>query len=88
MKTKQLTIPAITTMTSLAIVKLINTLRKEEGNLTELRHSDFLAKIEMEFLDDINERKISLVNYKDKKVIEKLFCNKIEVIDNERFKLI
>jgi phage regulator Rha-like protein len=67
MKTKQLTIPAITTMTSLAIVKLINTLRKEEGNLTELRHSDFLAKIELEFLEEINERKISLVNYKDKK---------------------
>jgi ribosomal protein S17E len=65
MKTKQLTIPAITTMTSLAIVKLINTLRKEEGNTTELLHKNFIAKIELEFAEEITELKIKPSDYKD-----------------------
>ncbi len=33
------------TMSSLEIVKVINAIRKSEGNNTELRHSDFLEKV-------------------------------------------
>lgn len=33
------------TMSSLDIVKVINAIRKQEGNNTELRHSDFLEKV-------------------------------------------
>lgn len=53
--------------TSLYLVEQINVFRKEESNKSELRHGDFLKKIEKEFEDEINERNISSVEYEDKK---------------------
>ena len=52
---------------SLYLTQQINVFRKLEKDKSELRHSDLLKKIEKEFEEEINERKISLVNYKDKK---------------------
>jgi hypothetical protein len=47
------------------LVEQINVFRKEEGNQSEARHSDFLIKIEKEFEEEIAERKISLGSYLD-----------------------
>lgn len=55
------------TMTSLELVKEINVFREEEGNRSELKHSDLLKIIRDEFEDEINEGKISSVEYKDSK---------------------
>ena len=52
---------------SLYLVEQINIFRKQEEGRAILRHSDFLAKIENEFSDEITERKISPVDYLDKK---------------------
>jgi hypothetical protein len=52
---------------SLYLVEQINLFRSEEGNITKVRHSDLLSKIEKRFESKINERKISLVEYNDKK---------------------
>jgi len=52
--------------TSVYLTEQINVFRKEEGK-SDLRHSDLIRKIELEFEDEINERKISSVNYLDKK---------------------
>lgn len=54
-------------ITSLELVKEINVFRKEEGDRAELKHSDLLKIIRDEFEEEINEGKISLVEYKDKK---------------------
>jgi hypothetical protein len=48
---------------SLYLVEQINIYREAEGNRAVLRHSDFLAKFEIEFEDDIQERKISSLFY-------------------------
>lgn len=45
--------------TSIYLVEQINLFRKEESSKSELRHSDFLKKIEKEFEEEIAERKIS-----------------------------
>ena len=66
MKSKPLIIPAITTMTSLELVLLINKLRQEESNTTELLHKSFLAKIESEFEEEIREQNILPSQYKQK----------------------
>lgn len=55
------------TMTSLELVKEINLFREQEGNRSELKHSDLLKVIRYEFEDEINEGKISSVEYKDAK---------------------
>lgn len=55
------------TMTSLELVKEINLFREQEGNRSELKHSDLLKVIRDEFEDEINEGKISPVEYKDAK---------------------
>jgi phage antirepressor YoqD-like protein len=52
--------------TSLYLVEQINIYRKEEGG-NDLHHSDFLKKIRLEFEEEVNEGKISSVDYKDKK---------------------
>lgn len=54
-------------ITSLELTEQINIFRKEEGTKTELRHKDLLNIIRDEFSEEINERKISPVEYKDKK---------------------
>ena len=53
--------------TSLELVELINQFRAQEGSKSNLRHSDFLNVIRDEFSEEINERKISSVEYLDKK---------------------
>lgn len=55
------------TMTSLELVKEINLFREQEGNRSELKHSDLLKVIRDEFEDEINEGKNSSVEYKDAK---------------------
>lgn len=55
------------TMTILELVKEINLFREQEGNRSELKHSDLLKVIRDEFEDEINEGKISSVEYKDAK---------------------
>jgi hypothetical protein len=52
---------------SLYLVEQINLFRKAEGNNIKVRHSDILVKIEKRFESKINERKISPVEYNDKK---------------------
>lgn len=54
-------------ITSLELVEQINIFRKQEGNRKELQHYDLLKIIRDEFEDEINEGKISAVEYKDKK---------------------
>lgn len=54
-------------ITSLELVKQINYFRKQKGNRTELKHSDLLKAIRDEFEEEINEGKISSVEYVDKK---------------------
>lgn len=51
--------------TSKFLVEQINAFRKEEGNQSDIRHSDLIAKIEKRFESKITERKISLSEYKD-----------------------
>lgn len=53
--------------TSLELVTLINRFRKEEGGRKELLHKDFMKVIRDEFEEEINEGKISPVEYQDKK---------------------
>lgn len=53
------------TMSSLDIVKVINAIRKQEGNNTELRHSDFLKKVAEVIGETTSEKFRSL--YKDAK---------------------
>ena len=55
------------TMTSIELVKEINVFREQEGNRAELKHSDLLKVVRDEFEDEINEGKISPVEYKDAK---------------------
>lgn len=55
------------TITSLELLEQINIFRKEEGRKTELQHKDLLKVIRDEFEEEINERKISPVEYVDKK---------------------
>ena len=62
--------------TSVYLTEQINIFRKEEGK-SDLRHSDLIRKIELEFEDEINERKISSVNYLDKKG-EKRKCYELD----------
>lgn len=52
---------------SVYLVKLINEVRKIEKEKAVLRHRDFVVKIEKEFDEEINQRKISPVDYKDAK---------------------
>ena len=54
-------------ITSLELLDQINIFRKQEGNRAELQHYDLLKIIRNEFEEEINEGKISLVEYKDKK---------------------
>lgn len=54
-------------ITSLELLNQINIFRKQEGNRAELQHKDLLKIIRNEFEEEINEGKISLVEYKDKK---------------------
>lgn len=54
-------------ITSLELLDQINIFRKQEGNRAELQHKDLLKIIRNEFEEEINEGKISLVEYKDKK---------------------
>lgn len=53
--------------TSVYLTEQINFFRKEEGNRAVLRHSDLLKKIEVEFSEEIAQRKISVSAYKDAK---------------------
>lgn len=55
------------TITSLELVEQINLFREQEGNRAELKHYDLLKIVRNEFEEEINEGKISLVKYKDKK---------------------
>lgn len=54
-------------ITSLELLDQINIFRKQEGNRAELQHYDLLKIIRDEFDEEINEGKISVVEYKDKK---------------------
>ena len=58
---------------SLYLVEQINLFRKEEGGRVNLRHSDFLSKIENEFSEEITERKISPSDYKDNSGVYMLY---------------
>lgn len=55
------------TLTSLELVKEINIFREQEGNRSELLHKDLLKIIRDEFSEEINEGKISPVEYMDAK---------------------
>ena len=55
------------TITSLELVEQINMFRERENNKTILQHKDLLKVIRDEFEEEINERKISPVTYKDRK---------------------
>lgn len=55
------------TFTSLELTELINQFRREEGDRKELEHKDLLKIIRLEFEEEINEGKISPVEYADKK---------------------
>ncbi len=54
-------------MTSLELVEQINLFRKQEGAKAELKHKTLLEIIRSEFEEEINEQKILLVEYTDKK---------------------
>lgn len=54
-------------ITSLELLDQINIFRKQEGNRAVLQHYDLLKIIRDEFEEEINEGKISVVDYKDKK---------------------
>jgi len=54
------------TITSLELLEQINFFRKQEDK-NDLEHYDFLKMIRYEFEEEINEGKISAVEYKDKK---------------------
>lgn len=54
-------------ITSLELVEQINFFRKQDKNRAELKHKDLLKIIRDEFEQEINEGKISPVEYKDKK---------------------
>lgn len=54
-------------ITTLDLLKQINIFREQEGNRSELKHYDLLKIIRDEFEEEINEGKISVVDYKDKK---------------------
>lgn len=54
-------------ITTLELLKQINIFREQEGNRSELKHYDLLKIIRDEFEEEINEGKISVVDYKDKK---------------------
>lgn len=56
-----------TTISSLELVEQINLFRKEDKEKNELAHSDLLKIIRNEFEEEINEGKVSSVEYKDKK---------------------
>lgn len=62
-------------MTSLDLVKQINIFRKEEGNRTELAHSDLLKVIRDEFEEEIDAGNISLISYRDSMNREKPMFN-------------
>lgn len=47
------------TLTSIELVKEINIFREQEGNRSELKHSDLLKIIRDEFEDEIGMGKIS-----------------------------
>jgi len=73
---------------SLYLVEQINIFRKEEGNQSELRHSDFLKKIEKEFDDEIAERNISPSSYlagngKQEKCYELTFEHSLQILMSE-----
>ena len=55
------------TITSLELVDQINFFRKEEGKKTKTQHYDLLKIIRDEFEEEINQGKISVVTYTDKK---------------------
>ena len=55
------------TITSLELLEQINFFRWKEGRKTELHHYDLLKIIRDEFDEEINQGKISVVTYKDKK---------------------
>lgn len=55
------------TITSLELLEQINFFRKQEGRKTETQHYDLLKIIRNEFDEEINEGKISVDTYKDKK---------------------
>lgn len=55
------------TITSLELVEQINFFRKEEGKKTKTQHYDLLKIIRDEFEEEINQGKISVVTYTDKK---------------------
>lgn len=54
-------------ITTLELLKQINIFREQEGNRSELKHYDLLKIIRDEFEEEINEGKIYVVDYKDKK---------------------
>lgn len=54
-----------TTISSLELVEQINIFRKEDKEKNELAHSDLLKIIRNEFEEEINEGKVSSVEYKD-----------------------
>lgn len=54
-------------ITTLDLLKQINIFREQEGNRSELKHYDLLKIIRDEFEEEINEGKIPVVDYKDKK---------------------
>lgn len=73
---------------SLFLVEQINLFRKEENIETELRHSDFLRKIEKEFEEEIEERKISPSSYlagngKQEKCYELTFEQALQILMSE-----
>ena len=75
---------------SLFLVEQINLFRKEENVSTDLRHSDFLRKIEKEFEDEIVERKISLSSYlagngKQEKCYDLTFEQSLQILMNMAF---
>lgn len=55
------------TISSIELVNEINLFRREEGKKSELKHNDLLKVIRDEFDCEINEGKISPVEYKDAK---------------------
>ena len=55
------------TITSLELLEQINFFREKEGKKTKTQHYDLLKIIRSEFEEEINQGKISVVTYTDKK---------------------
>ena len=74
--------------TSIFLCEQINLFRAEEGSKSVLRHSDLIRKVEVEFSEEIDERKISSVTYKggngqERKMYELSADDSLQLLNSE-----